>query len=454
MGTYQGLMTSRGPRACSCLCSCTAAGARGGARDGPGRNRGGEHARRRARHQLGASTPAHRAPGRAAHGSERRRRDQCCCRRGCRRSGRIGPGHRRAGRKPGQLLAGSDRAVRLVPERRAGARTVLGDRPAARGRLSPITKGGPHQRAGHASPRRMCSPPAQRTIHPNRIAHGATSHPSGHRPPPRPCPSRFPPFSRPPPRPFPALHPARSPPSTPPFSSRRQADPAGCACDAQMLELPQNVVETSPAYRVLAQTVENLKRDATEARTAEADYRSQLDVYLAQRHAFVEEMEVRCRTAAAIVKGKGGQLTSRGGARVWHGTEAKRRTRRRAGGGAAPRTERAGSPPVRADACVCFGNDGAAAGRGSPGGLVHPGRCRRAGRTATACGYRTSRSHRASSRRSSSPRRARRCWRMFRCASGPRMELSGRGLVLTAAAPPCGPAFASDRPRRTSSGRS
>ena len=93
-----------------------------------------------------------------------------------------------------------------------------------------------------------------------------------------------------------------------------------------MLELPQNVVETSPAYRVLAQTVENLKRDATEARTAEADYRSQLDVYLAQRHAFVEEMEVRCRTAAAIVEGLGPAYLMAclpGGARV--GTAQKQK---------------------------------------------------------------------------------------------------------------------------------
>ena len=60
-----------------------------------------------------------------------------------------------------------------------------------------------------------------------------------------------------------------------------------------MIELPQYVVETTPAYRSLALSLDNLRRDAAEARTAEVDCRSQLDVYAAQRHAFVEELEVR-----------------------------------------------------------------------------------------------------------------------------------------------------------------
>ena len=44
----------------------------------------------------------------------------------------------------------------------------------------------------------------------------------------------------------------------------------------QLIELPQHIIESTPAYRSLVQTLDNLRRDATEARTAEADWRAQL----------------------------------------------------------------------------------------------------------------------------------------------------------------------------------
>lgn len=61
----------------------------------------------------------------------------------------------------------------------------------------------------------------------------------------------------------------------------------------QLVDLPDAVVQATPVYRALAAALEQARRDAVEARTADADSRGRLDSYLSQRHAFVEEMEAR-----------------------------------------------------------------------------------------------------------------------------------------------------------------
>ena len=66
---------------------------------------------------------------------------------------------------------------------------------------------------------------------------------------------------------------------------------------AQLVEMPAAVVEATAPFRALAVALDGLRREAVESRAAEAELRVQLDAFLAERHAFLEDMEVRAALA-------------------------------------------------------------------------------------------------------------------------------------------------------------